>query len=47
VSLNNRTLEIMKKFFIFIILFVLVLTSCGTGGSRKPAAKLGTSMEKT
>ena len=37
----------MKNFFGFIILFVLVLTSCGTGGSRKQAAKSDTSMEKT
>jgi predicted dehydrogenase len=37
----------MKRFFLFIIPFVLVLSSCGSGGSRQNATKSDSSMEKT
>jgi predicted dehydrogenase len=37
----------MKKYFLFAIPFVLVLSYCGTGGSRQKTAKSDSSMEKT
>ena len=37
----------MKKIFLFIILFVLIISSCGTGGSRQQTTKSDSSMEKT
>jgi predicted dehydrogenase len=36
----------MKKFFLFTIPFVLVLSSCGTGGSKQQTVKSDSSMEK-